>query len=99
MILFELLRAILIVVIALQGLLLLAPPIVISTKNKRWLGDSTARNNSVFIWIDPDQKDYKRVLEQELFDCENKKWLNNLIRRYLSPAYDQKIETQKQQVK
>ena len=67
-----------------QGVLLIIPPIVIKTTNDFWLRGATARNNPLFIWIDPHQVYYEAVLAQEVYECEARKWLYNLAKWYVS---------------
>lgn len=75
-----------------QGVLLIIPPIVIKTKNDFWLRGATARNNPLFIWINPGQIYYDAVLAQEKYECESRKWLYNLAKWYVSSGYKREIE-------
>jgi len=75
-----------------QGVLLIIPPIVIKTTNDFWLRGATARNNPLFIWIDPHQVYYEAVLAQEVYECEERKWLYNLAKWYVSSDYKREVE-------
>lgn len=88
----------LITLIAAQGALLITPPIIIKTKDQRYLKGATARNNPVCIWIDPDQKNYKAVLAQETYECETRKWLYNLAKWWLFDDYKRILEATGQEI-
>lgn len=73
---------------AYQGLILFIPPIVFKVKKGDWLADTfllfgnryhNARNNPLFIVIREDIEHFNAVLDQEMFECEQKKWIHKMI--------------------
>jgi len=81
-----------------QVFMLLLPPIIVLTKDQKHLQGSTARNNSIYIWIDPDQKNFMHILAQETYECLRQKWIYNVFRWHISDNYKRVLEATGQEV-